>query len=144
MVVFLEVIMPVNSIKNNIKLNFRGESVNQEVPVQKAETEQKTDSVEIKAKVEPPEISTNKLIFKRLTDEQIEQVNKAGKLPENAKFIRDGRGGYYVAANLMNLAVGTRKIPEGFELRKDAFGFTCVLPKDSEGLFIKKKHEPQE
>lgn len=136
--------MSIPKIENVSKVMFKGEESTTEKVDKPVDNSSKTDTVEIKHKINPPEISTTKLMIKRLTDEQIDQVNKSGKLPENAKFIRDGYGGYYIAANFMNLQIGTRKLPEGFEVRKDALGFTCVLPKDSEGLFIKKKNETEE
>lgn len=131
--------MSIQKVENVSKVMFKGEEATTEKVDKPVDNSPKTDTVEIKNKVSPPEISTAKLIIKRLTDEQIDQVNKARKLPQNAKFVRDGYGGYYIAANFMDLQIGTRKLPEGFEVRKDALGFTCVLPKDAEGLFIKKK-----
>ena len=77
--------------------------------------------------------------FSRLTNEQIEKANKTGKLSGKAKIKQNGRGGYTIVSNLMGISSGTQTIPEGFELRKNWLGFTKVLPKDTEGLFIKKK-----
>ena len=77
--------------------------------------------------------------FSRLTNKQIEEANKTGKLSGKAKIKPNGRGGYTIVSNLMGVSSGTQTIPEGFELRKNWLGFTKVLPKDTEGLFIKKK-----
>lgn len=78
--------------------------------------------------------------FSRLTDEQIEHANKTGKISGKVK-IKPAADytGYHIAPNLMNITTGTQTIPEGYELRKNWLGFTRVLPKDSEGVFIKKK-----
>lgn len=130
--------MIINSTHNLSRAIFKGNIENSEKPVATSQETQE-DTVEIKTKVKPPKISTFRLLFGVLTDEQIDQVNKSQKLPKNAKFVRDGYGGYRVAANLMGLTVGTRKLPEGFEVRKNVIGFSCVLPKDSEGLMVKKK-----
>ena len=77
--------------------------------------------------------------FSRLTNKQIEEANKTGKLSGKVKIKPNGRGGYTIVSNLMGVSSGTQTIPEGFELRKNWLGFTKVLPKDTEGLFIKKK-----
>lgn len=86
----------------------------------------------------PPEISTIRLMFSRLTDEQIAQINDSGKLHENAKFVMNGYGGYTICNNFFNLRVGTRELPQGFEVKKNVMGFATVLPKGAEGAFIKK------
>jgi hypothetical protein len=70
----------------------------------------------------------------------MEQVNKSGKLPENAKFVPGNNGtSYFLRPNWFGVTLGTRTIPAGFELKKNWLGFTLVLPKDTEGLFIKPK-----
>ncbi len=76
--------------------------------------------------------------FSRLTDEQIKNVNETGKLNGNVKFRSNGQGGYTIVPNLMNVSVGTKTLPAGFELKKNFLGFTCVVPKDSESILLKK------
>lgn len=98
----------------------------------------KADSIEIKSKKEPPKISTIRLFFSWLSDEQIDGINESKMLPENGKFVMNGSGGYGVVPNFFNFTTGTRKLPEGFEVKKSIFGFATVLPKDSEGFFIQK------
>ena len=132
--------MTINSVSAQSKTAFAG------IETQKEQTKvtnsgSKIDTVEIKNNEEPPEISNTRLIFGTLKDEQINQINKSKKLPHNGKFVPNGYGGYRIAANFINLTIGTRKLPEGFEVRKDVMGFACVLPIDSSGLFIKKKNE---
>lgn len=132
--------MQINALKGKTNIYFKQDSIENESQNLK-NPEVKTDNIEIKTKVKPPQISTMRLFFHALSDEQINQVNKSKMLPENGKFVRDGYGGYIVSANLMNLRIGTRKLPEGFEVRKNALGLTLILPIDSEGLLIKKKQE---
>lgn len=86
---------------------------------------------------EPPEISWVRTVFDRLTDEQIKAVNEGGKLPENVRFVRTIDGTYYLSPAYGGLVTGTRTLPEGFELKKNVLGFTVVVPKDTEGIFIK-------
>lgn len=85
-----------------------------------------------------PKIGMWRIAFSRLTDEQIAQVNKTGKLPKNAKFIPDGRGGYMLVNNFFDVTHGTKQIPEGFELKNNVLGFTCIVPKGTEGIFLKE------
>ena len=87
--------------------------------------------------IDIPRIGTARIIFNRLTDKQIETINKTGRLPDNAKFVANGQGGYVITNNFMDLRIGTQTLPEGFEVKKDVFGFTCVLPKGSHGLMVK-------
>lgn len=94
------------------------------------------DSVSL-GEVSVPKISKTRLFFSRLTDEQIAEVNNAGKLPEGAKFCRNAVGGYDVCNNFFNLRAGTQTIPAGYELKKDILGFTIVVPKDTKGAFIR-------
>jgi len=90
------------------------------------------------AKVSAPKISRIRLLFNRLTDEQIKQVNESGMLPENAKFYSNGMGGYALGNNFFNISTGTRQLPAGYELQKNLLGFTVVVPKGSDGLFVNK------
>ena len=102
--------------------------------------ENRTDEVEISSKkrnVQPPEISTARLMFGVLTDEQVDQINKSGKLPENAKFVMNGFGSYAICNNFFNFRAGTRELPAGFEVKKNILGFAVVLPKGTDGAFIK-------
>ena len=98
------------------------------------------DKVDISAKantVQPPEISAARLFFRVLTDEQISQINEAIRLPQNAKFVMNGFGGYAITNNFFNFRAGTKILPEGFEVRKDIFGMAVVLPKGMEGAVLK-------
>lgn len=97
----------------------------------------KVDTVEIKSTEDSPKISKTRLFFGRLTDEQIVQVNKTGKLPEGAKFVPNGFGGYTVCNNFFGMRAGTQVLPAGFEVKKNVLGFTCVLPVGTKGMMVK-------
>ena len=51
--------------------------------------ENKGDSVELSTQKEPPKIGFFRLAFRRLTKEQVKQINETGMLPKNAKFRRN-------------------------------------------------------
>ena len=85
----------------------------------------------------PPEIGMLRIGTGFLTDEQIAQINKTKKLPSNAKFVPNAVGQYRIVNNFINLTVGTQTLPEGFEVKKNILGQAVVLPKGSDGLFIK-------
>lgn len=90
-----------------------------------------------KIKVEPcDKISLWRGVFSRLTDEQIKSVNDTGQLPEGTKFQPDING-FIICHNWFGIMSGTRELPAGYELKKDVFGFTKVVPKGTEGLLIK-------
>ena len=104
----------------------------------KVDMTQKPDILELSTKeAEPPKISRLRLMFNLLTDEQIDQINKSGKLPSNGKFIMNGMGSHHIANNFFNLRAGTQTLPEGFEVKKNVLGFAVVVPKGTEGLLVK-------
>ncbi len=74
-----------------------------------------------------------------LTDEQIAEINKTGRLPDNAKFIPNGFGQYCIANNFFNMRAGTQTLPEGFEVKKNVVGLAIVVPKGTDGLLIKSE-----
>ncbi len=89
---------------------------------------------------DPTKVGYWRAAFSRLTTEQINNANETGKLSGKVKIKQNLAGtGYSLTSNLMGITVGTQTIPAGYELRKNWLGFTVLLPKDSEGLFIKKK-----
>ena len=81
-------------------------------------------------------ISRFQLILNRLSDEQIKLINETGELPQNAKFVHK-IGGYKIVNNWFNFRTGTSVLPFGYEVRKNIFGFTIVVPVGSKGFFIK-------
>lgn len=97
-------------------------------------------AAEISGANQAPNISRWRLFFNRLTNDQIDAVNKSGRLPKKAKFT-PFIGGYSIANNWWNITAGTTKLPAGFEVRKSIFGFTRVVPIDTKGLFLKNKPE---
>lgn len=92
----------------------------------------KNDSVTLKNKVEPPFISNSDLFWGKISDEQIAQINKAKKLPKNARFeivyTTGGRGGLltepfyeiklYIPF-LPSINEETRVLPKGYEVVKN-------------------------
>ena len=105
------------------------------------EKEAKNDELNISTEKKPPVISTGRAIFSRLTDDQIKGVNESGRLPNNVKLVQDGRGNFTISSDIFGITAGTKKLPETHELRKTRpFGFTTVVPKETEGLFIKKSN----
>ena len=106
--------------------------------------EVKEDTFELSAKQEqvaPPKISTLRLAVGLLTDEQIQQINETGKLPENAKFIPNGMGGYTIRNNFFGVTSGTQQLPQGFEVKNNLFGFSQVVPKGTQGVFLKENNQ---
>ena len=99
--------------------------------------EQVSDVVDLSTKKEydGPKIGFFRLAFSRLTDEQIDAVNKTGRMPKNAKISPS----HIIQNDIFHITHGTKTLPEGYELRKGFLGFTKVVPIDSEGLFLKKK-----
>lgn len=106
-------------------------------PAAPVSLEQKPDVAEFSAKKEydGPKIGFLRTAFGRLTDEQIEAINRTRRVPQNLKFNQFKALKY----NFFNITAGTRTVPEGYELRKNKFGFTKLVLIDSEGLFLKKK-----
>jgi len=95
------------------------------------------DEVEFTNQTQAPNIGFFRITFNYLSDEQIKQVNESGKLPKNAKFIPDGMGGYRIHNNFFGIRHGTQQLPAGFELKRSLLGFTVVVPKGTDGLFIR-------
>lgn len=122
----------MNFSKVNFKQNENTGVTTTQIP------ESQPDSAEFSTKVDVPKISKTRLMFNRLTDEQISAVNKTGRLPEGAKFVANGFGGYTVCNNFFNFRAGTQQMPAGFELGKDIFGFTVVKAIGTKGAFIKE------
>lgn len=85
------------------------------------------------------EITWYQATCNRLTDKQIEAINQKGELPPGAKFIKTIDGRFVIVKDPINARQGSRKLPVGYEVRKDLLGFTHVLPVDTEGPFIKNK-----
>ena len=110
------------------------------VPQLKPDLTQKPDELVLSSKeMDPPEISALRIMFGRLTDDQVAQINKSGKLPKNAKFIQSNMTGFYgIFNNFFNISPGTQQLPEGYEIKKNLLGFAIVVPKGTEGAFIRK------
>ena len=92
-----------------------------------------------KVQVYPPKINMARILFHRLTKDQIEAVNTSGQLPKNAKFV-DGEvsGEPKLTWNLLDWSKGTHTLPTGYEMKNDILGFTHVVRKDTQAWWLKK------
>ena len=117
-------------------------TANKDLPVQDkpiAKKELDTDVFKTNRKGEP-KVPVLRIWFHRLKQEQIDEINRVGKLPKNIKIRPKSVGtGYYMYHNIFNLYNGTRTMPEGYELRRNRLGFTRLVPKDTEGFWLPKK-----
>ena len=89
-------------------------------------------------KTEPPKIGIFRILFQRLTKEQIDAVNKGGELPKNAKFVEDPVTGPRMTWNLCDFTPGTHKLPVGYELKRDILGFTHLVREGTKAWYLKK------
>ena len=111
--------------KNNIKINKQENLHNSELGITNDEQSKINN------------INKLRLITSMLTDKQIEQINKTGLLPDNAKFIFDGKVcRYYIANNFFGIRAGTQTLPEGFEVKKNLIGQAVAVPKNTKSIFI--------
>ncbi len=74
------------------------------------------------------------ILFSRFNDKQINQINAAGELPDNAKITDLNK----IVWNKFNITKGSHKIPQGYELKNDILGFTHVVRKDSKAWYLKE------
>lgn len=89
-------------------------------------------------RVECPKASWFQAITQRLSDEQVEIINKTGKLPDGVKVIRNTNTGDFMLCPDFNVFTpGTKTIPAGYELKQSIGGVTLVVPQDTESIFIK-------
>lgn len=86
--------------------------------------------------IECPKISWGRAAFSILTDEQIKAINKTRKLPKGTVIIKNDMGEYLLSNSYSGFVTGTRVLPEGYEMKKDCFGATIIVPKGTEGVFI--------
>lgn len=111
------------------------------VPPAPVKIEEKQDTVELtqtKDTAKPPSIGRMRLMFSRLTNEQIKAVNESKMLPSNAKF---QFGGKVICNNWFGISGGTQKLLPGYELKNNIFGFTKVVPEGTKGFWFKKTPE---
>ena len=85
-----------------------------------------------------PEIGMARILFNRLTPEQIETINKNREMPKNAKFVEDPIYGPKMTWNLCDFTAGTHTLPAGYELKNDILGFTHVVREGTQAWFLKK------
>ncbi len=104
-------------------------------------SQSKKNTIFGKIKTEPqiqelPKLSILKLIFARLTNEEIQKINQAGYLPTGARFIKDGEH-YKICNDFFKKNPKERIIPENYELKNDILGYTHVVPKNHENPYLK-------
>jgi len=85
-----------------------------------------------------PKISMARILFHRLTPEQINGVNTSGNLPKNAKFKDDALGNPKLSWNIADFTAGTHKLPKGYELKNDILGFTHVVREGTKCWYLKE------
>lgn len=102
------------------------------------------------AKGENP-LDPTHIVMGRLSDAEVAQVNKDGKLPSNAKISydcstttscdSDGNNctsstscDWVIHNNLLGITNGTRIIPAGHEIKNNCLGFTQVVPIGTTGI----------
>ena len=130
--------MQVNSCSPVQNTRFCGK--NQEPSQQYVNMEMENDSFESSVK-KPPKIGFCRLLFSRLTKDQIAQVNETKELPNNAKIVERNRSGYHqgprLTWNIFNVTPGTNKLPAGYELKNDILGFTHVVREGTKSIIYK-------
>ena len=128
--------MQVNKIYSGKVIGFQGTDANNVKPNTKIKNDEFVASAE--TKTEPPKISYLSIITGLMSDEQVAQINSSRKLPDNAKFVPDGMGGFLISPNYFSITSGTHDLPVGFEVKKrKPFGFVCVVPNGTKGFMIR-------
>ena len=90
-------------------------------------------------KSETPKINLARILFHRLTPEQIKTINETKQLPKNAKIVdAEVSGEPKLTWNLLDFTKGTHTLPAGYELKQDILGFTHVVREDSKAWYLKK------
>ncbi len=126
--------------------NFNVQPGNSNASVQRTEQMPKPKEIESdtcafkQTKNGKTKVNVLRIWFNRLTKEQIAQINETGKLPDNMKIRPKTNGtGYNAIHNIFGLKNGTKTVPEGYEFRQNILGFTRIVPKDTEGFWLRKK-----
>ena len=79
---------------------------------------------------EATEVSFIRATTGYLTQEQVDNINKTRKLPDNLKIISPYLGGYLLQYN-SDIDLGprsTQTVPEGYELKRNIAGYVNVVP----------------
>lgn len=86
-----------------------------------------------------PEIGWARVLFSRLTDDQIAQVNETKLMPKNAKVVEEfATGKPRLTWNLFDITPGTHTLPAGYELKKGILGFTHLVREGTQAWYLKK------
>lgn len=88
---------------------------------------------------QPSKINFFRVLFNRLTKEQIDEINSTGQLPKNAKIVNE-IGTPKLKWNLLDFTLGTHTMPKGYEFKRDILGFTHVVREDSKAWWLKKEN----
>ena len=138
--------MQINKINNisNYNTTFeQGEKANQ--IKESSMQEPKPDSFDASENIAPPKITFSQW-FMGLSDEQIMQINKAKKLPDNCRFIYTHEPAprkidisfddYRIVMSASSSKLGVQELPEGYEVRRGALGGAVVKKKDASDSFF--------
>ena len=90
------------------------------------------------AEATAPEIGLARILFNRLTPEQIATINENKQMPKNAKFVDDPMYGLRMTWNIADISAGTHTLPAGYELKNDILGFTHVVREGTQAWYLKK------
>jgi len=127
-------------VKNNPNFNSIpfGSNNNSECNAQYYVASSEKDSFENNAGIKSPSISNLHAFAGIFTDEQIAQINKSKKLPENLRFVyidplkwqygQPWREPYYrICIHNPITDKGTPNLPEGYEVKKSLLVGTCAV-----------------
>jgi len=89
-------------------------------------------------KAKPQKIGFLRILFHRLSKEQVAEINKTKQLPNGAKIAENSENSKpYLTWNLLGVTPGTQTLPAGYEFKNDIFGFTHLVREGTKGLFIR-------
>lgn len=137
----------IMDIGNNLSVNsanIQGIAPQAQVKEETPNLKIPNDSFESSSPKKPEKIGFFRLLFNRLTDEQIKAINETKTLPDGAKFMETldaygfPTGHPHLTWNAFGITPGTQTIPAGYELKNDILGFTHVVREGTQGLIYKK------
>lgn len=104
--------------------------------------------------------------FSRLSDEDIQKINETRQTPKNtvitkvdeyekeyytdsdgnrkSREVPTGRWHYELVNNKSGLVTGTTKLPEGYIIKKDIFGFATIVEQGTKSIFLKENKQEKE
>ena len=129
--------LPIHEIHNiygKQKPILWDKKVFEEIDIDKFQPSQKQE----KQNTQAPEIGFARILFNRLTPEQIEEINENRTLPKNAKIVDDAVYGPRLTWNVADITAGTHTLPAGYELKSDILGFTHIVREGTQAWYLKK------